>query len=356
MTSLLMPIRVRLAYLAPAIVLLAGGCRRAPESAEAAAPPEVTASTIVVQPASYTQTISATGTVTPAPGTSASLSAPTAARVAQVYVAEGDRVSAGAPLVAFDRTTFDADHSRAEAAVTVARQARDRAQRLTEVGVAPRKELDQATAALADAEAALAIARRAQGLATLRAPVAGVVARVNVVRDESVDPSRTVVEVVDPAKLEIVFGVPPRSAALVRTGSLVELASGSSAGGEPLGTASVIAVGSTVDTLTRNVTVRARLVHPARALRIGEAVLGRIAGPTTVSVISIPVEALVPDGEKFHVFVVDAKGIAHAREVRVLSQDDKRVQIASGLQPGETIVSAGAFGVDEGSKIVVASR
>lgn len=339
------------------VTLLGAGCGRAPESADAttaATPPEVAASTVVVRPASFTQTITATGTVIAAPGTSASLSAPAAARVARVFVAEGDRVRAGDPLVAFDRTTFDADLARAAAAVAAARHTRDQARRLTDLGVAPRKELDQALAGLADAEASLATARRAQSLATLRAPLSGVVARVTVVRDESVDPSRTVVEVVDPARLAVVFGVPPRNAALVHPGSMVALASG--AGGEPLGTARVIAVGSTVDTLTRNVTVRARLVDRARTLRIGEAVVGRIAGPTLANVIAIPVEALVPGGERFHVFVVDAAGIAHAREVRVLAQNDRVAQIASGLQPGETVVSAGAFGVDEGARIAAAAR
>jgi RND family efflux transporter MFP subunit len=336
--------------------VLSGCTRTAAGDADAAKVPEVHADAEVVRSGNYTQVFTVTGTVTPAPGASAALSAPAASRVARVYVAEGDRVKVGDPLVAFDPTTLDADVSRAAAALSAARHARDRAQRLTEAGVAPRKELDQAMSALADAEAAMATARRSQSLAVLRAPIAGVVARVSVVRDESVDPTRSVVEVIDSRALEVVFGIPPRTAAFVMPGSLVQLESGIGADNQSLGSARVVAVGSTVDSASRNVTVRARPLDPSIVLRVGESVVGRISGASRAGVIAIPVEALIPEGETFHVFVVGADGIAHARKVRVLAQTDKLAHLGGGLTAGERIVTRGAFGVDEGVRIISASR
>lgn len=337
-------------------IFLAGCTRAASGDAETAKIPEVHADVEAVRSGNYTQTFAVTGTVQPAPGAAAALSAPAAARVARVYVAEGDHVKAGDPLVAFDPTTLNAGASRAAAALSAARHARDRAQRLTEAGVAPRKELDQTMAALADAEADVATARRSQSLAVLRAPMAGVVARVSVVRDESVDPTRSVVEVIDPRALEIVFGIPPRTAALVTSGSPVQLESGVGADHQTLGSARVVAVGSTVDSVSRNVTVRARPTDPSIVLRVGESVVGHISGATRTGVIAIPVEALIPEGETFHVFVVGADGIAHARKVKVIAQTDRLAQIGEGLTAGDRIVTHGAFGVDEGVKIVSASH
>lgn len=343
--------------LPPLLTLIVAGCARtAAGDADPAKVPEVHADVEVVRARNYAQIFAVTGTVAPAPGASAALSAPIASRVARVYVAEGDRVKVGDPLVAFDPTTLDADVSRAAAALSAARHARDRAQRLTEAGVAPRKELEQAMAALADAEAAVATARRAQSLAVLRAPMAGIVARVSVVRDESVDPTRSVVEVIDPRALEVVFGIPPRTAALVLPGSLVQLESGVGSDTQSLGSARVVAVGSTVDSVSRNVIVRARPLDASISLRVGESVIGRIAGASHEGVIAIPVEALIPEGESFHVFVVGADAIAHVRKVTVIAQTDKLAHIGSGLTAGERVVTRGAFGVDEGVRIISAAR
>ena len=340
----------------PLLGLMLVGCSRASGDAEQPKVPEVHAGIETVQVANFTQIVTATGTVLAAPGASAALSAPSSARVARVFVAEGDHVKTGDPLVAFDPTTFDAAVSRASAALTAARHARERAERLTQAGVAPRKELEQTLSAQADAEAALTTAQRAQRLTVLRAPLDGVVARVRVIRDQSVDPTQSVVEVVDPRALEVVFGVPPRTAALISAGSLAQLSSGVSIENQPVGSARVVAIGSTVDSASRNVIVRARLLDPTVNLKVGESVVGRIAGASTAGVISIPTEALIPDGETFHVFVVDAKNIAHARQVTVLTQSDKVAQIGRGLVAGERVVTRGAFGVDEGVKIVAASR
>ncbi len=337
---------------APWLLMAAASCSRSSPEADTARTPDVRASVATVQADVFTQSITAAGTVLPAPGSAAALSAPASARVARVFVAEGDRVKVGDTLIAFDPTIFNAAVSRATGAVTAARHARDRADRLTQAGVAPRKELEQAQAAVADAEGALAAAEHAQSLTVLRSPITGVISRVTVVRDESVDPTRSVVEVVDPRSVEVVFGIPPRTAALIMPGSLVQLSSGVSVDNRPVGSARVVAIGSTVDATSRNVTVRARLLDASANLRVGESVIGRIAGASSAGVIVIPIEALIPDGETFHVFVVDAKGIAHTRPVKVLAQTDNRAHIAAGLAPGERVVTRGAFGVDEGVRII----
>ena len=347
---------IRLSILLSSSMLGAGCTHSAAGDDQVSKVPEVHAGIETVTVANFTQTFTVTGTVTPARGAAAALSAPTAARVSRVFVAEGERVKVGDALVSFDPTTFDADVNRATAALTAALRARERAERLTEAGVAPRKELDQALAAYADAQAALSTARRAKSLTVLRSPITGVVSRVSVVQDESVDPTKAVVEVVDPRALEVTFGVPPRDATRVLPGSLVQLERGGGADKQPLGSARIVVVGSTVDSLSRNVTVRARPLDPTVPLRVGESVLGHIAGTTTTGVIAIPVEALIPEGETFHVFVVGSDGIAHARKVRVLAQSDKLAHIAEGLAAGDRVVTHGAFGVDEDVKIVPVGR
>jgi multidrug efflux pump subunit AcrA (membrane-fusion protein) len=51
------------------------------------------------------------------------------------------------------------------------------------------------------------------------------------------------------------------------------------------------------------------------------------------------------------VFVVDAGGIAHEREVTVGGKSDKGVEIVEGLRAGERVVTYGAYGVTDSAKV-----
>jgi membrane fusion protein (multidrug efflux system) len=111
-----------------------------------------------------------------------------------------------------------------------------------------------------------------------------------------------------------------------------------------------------VDSVSRAVAVRARLTRPPRALRIGESVLGHIVTGTNPHAVTVPIEALVPEGDGFRVYVVDSAGIAHARAVTVGGRSESLVEILTGVAPGETVVTTGAYGVEDGVKIGGARR
>jgi RND family efflux transporter MFP subunit len=124
------------------------------------------------------------------------------------------------------------------------------------------------------------------------------------------------------------------------------------AAGPPLAVGTVDAVGAAVDSATRAVAVRARVSRSSRPLKIGESVYGRITVGTQAHAVSIPLEALVPEGETFKVFVVDSAGLAFGRAVTVGARTDSLAQITSGLKGGETVVTYGAYGVSDSAKIV----
>jgi RND family efflux transporter MFP subunit len=266
-----------------------------------------------------------------------------------VYV--GERVRRGAPLVELEHAPFDAAASSAEVVLSAARSSYERARRLVDQGIAPRKDADVARVELAQAEAALASARRAQELATLRSPISGVVTRLTAVLGQSVDAAQPLVEVADPESLDIVLAVAPAQAARIHAGDSVKLAAGSNAGGEPLGRGIVTSVALAMDSATRTIMIRTRLAHPDRALRIGETIYGLIDVALRKGVMSIPVEALVPDGEHYKVFVVDDSGIAHSRAVSVGARTESEAEITTGLSPGEVVVTYGAYGMDDGTRV-----
>jgi len=300
----------------------------------------------------FALTVNTIGTVSVRPDRDAALAAPGPTRVARIFVVAGQRVAKGDSLIEFEHGPFDAAAQSAEAALSNAEHSATRAARLAQAGIVPQKEADQAAADLAAARSAAVTARRSQELATLRSPLAGVVTRMSAVLGSSVDASQTLVEIADPAALDIVFNVSPAEAGRIRAGDTLMLSGRDAAGGESLGTATIVSVGAALDSVSRAVAVRARTTRAtSRALRIGESVFGRIVTAVHADAITVPIAALVPDGDEFQVFVVDARGIAHARPVRVGGRSETRVEILDGIAAGERVVTTGAYGVTDSARI-----
>jgi RND family efflux transporter MFP subunit len=349
----MMPTTTRVRLLSVCAFALLASCQKGGEEGGQAGGSQsvVGAKTAVVTTGPFTESIGAIGTAAARPGRVAALSAPTATRIVHVYVSAGAHVRAGEPLVEFDQTSFRAATQTAEAALAAAERAEERARRLVTEGIIPRKDLDQATADLAKARADAATARRAAELSVLRSPITGVVTRMAAVLGASVDSNQPLVEIADPSALDLLYNVTPTDAARIRPGAKVTLTAGQSATGEALGVATVADVGGAVDSASRSVAIRAQAPTTRRPLRIGETVFGQIAVATRPNAVIVPLEALVPEGDGFKVFVVDAAGMAHARPVTVGGRTDKVAEILSGLSAGERIVTYGAYGVEDSVKI-----
>ena len=335
-----------------ALAFAAAACHAAGDSG--ASRPVVPVRTATAVRARFAHVVGALGTVVPRPGRFAELSAPAPTRVARIFVVAGQRVAAGEPLVEFERAPFEAAAKSAASALASAQHGYDRAVRLTEAGVLARKDLDLAAAELAQAQAAQVSAQRSLQLATLRAPIAGVVTRMSAVLGAPVDASTPVVAVADPAALDLVFFVSPADAAAIAPGAAVAVTAGEDERGEPLGDAAVTDIGATVDSLERSVQVRARMTARRRALRIGETVFGRITTDVRPDAVIIPAAALVPEGEGYRVFVVDSAGVAHARAVTVGGRGPEGVEVRTGVAAGETVVTDGAYGVEDSARVMAA--
>ena len=151
---------------------------------------------------------------------------------------------------------------------------------------------------------------------------------------------------------DVLLSTTPADAARIHTGAAVALVAGQSAGGESLGHGTVVDVGGAVDSATRSVAVRVRVTTVQRVLRIGETVFGEIATSVRADAIVVPVDALVPEGDGFKVFVVDAQNVAHERPVTVGARTSRLAEITAGLRAGEKVVTYGAYGVEDSAKVV----
>src|SRR6185503_3885622 len=187
----------RLAAMSAALVV-AAACGKSDDTSDDTAPAVVQVKTAVAVAQGFTETVSAIGTVSARAGHSASLSAPSAGRVARVLATSGQYVAAGQPLIELDAAPFQANQNSADAALQAAQQAYDREQRLAAEGIVPRKDVEAAAADLARARADRENSAREAQLSVLRSPIAGVVTRMSATLGASVDPSEPLVDIADP--------------------------------------------------------------------------------------------------------------------------------------------------------------
>lgn len=325
------------------------GCSRTDKTVPAMAAVNVKTAVVSAQP--FNVSVGAIGVVTGRPGHVALLAAPAGARVRRVMTAVGQRVGAGTPLIELDATAVHAARTAADAALVNARSAHARVRLLVQQGILPRKDLDQATADLEQARSNATNARQQEQLSVIRTPIGGVVTRVSAALGAVVDPTQVLVEVVDPRALDILFSVTPSEAGRVRIGATATLRDSQDETASALGEATITDISEAVDAVSRGVTIRAQSRESRRPLRVGETVFGEIVARFRTRAIVVPMEAVVPMGDGFRVFVVDAAGFARARPVAIGARTSRLVEVTNGLSAGERIVTYGAYGIEDSAKV-----
>jgi len=283
-------------------------------------------------------------------------------RVEQLMVVSGERVRAGQPvallyspafltaqqdyLLAERRARLLEGTADAEGAEALARAAR---RRLTVLGVP-----DSAIARLADGG-------EPETLLAVRAPFAGNIMDADVMSGIAVEAGDSLFRLADLSDVDVAAQVPERALPLVYIGQSATIEIAAYPGMRFEG--KVERLLGELNPETR--TVEAVIHAPNRGGRLrpgmyatvrlaaepGAAVAVRTAGPAPDSLVTIPEEAVVTEGEGRMVFVEVGPRTYERRAVEVTSltppgsavSSARRVLVSRGVAPGERVVTRGAF-------------
>lgn len=297
-------------------------------------------------------------------------------KVAAVLVSPGDRVKEGQLLVELDGTDVAAQVRQAEAAVALAeagipaaeinlKNQESNLRRMEELFAAgaiseqqweqARAQFEAAKAQLTQAERQVEQARAGLELARLQlsslritSPISGLVGAVNVDPGEIASPSAPAVTVVDLSKVAVEVHVPGEDVVRLKPG--MKGISVTALGRELEGR--VATVSPAVDPRTRLFTVKIEIPNPGEFLRSGVTAEIRVILEKKDSPVTVPREALIEKNGRQFVFVVQ-EGKAYRRDVEAGLMDEKRVEIVSGLQPGDQVVVKGQHYLEEGAPVIV---
>lgn len=238
-----------------------------------------------------------------------------------------------------------------EVALAQARQQLDAARAQSVQNGAKLQDVRVAEGQVASAQGALRAAAAQAKALSIVSPVSGTVVGRTVNAGESVDVATAVATVVDLTRVRVLLNVPAEQAQAVAPGQTVRFTADASPSVER--TATVTVVNRSVDPATNTVQVEAVADNPDRSLRDDGFVKANIVTVVHRNAVLVPAAAVVDKDGKTTVFVAGADGAAHAKEVQVGIQSGGGVEIRSGLDAGEKVVTTGAYELDDGTKIKV---
>ena len=281
--------------------------------------------------------------------------------------------------------------SKAQADVQAAKQAADAAQKLLDnrekllrEGALARKLVDDAQVAYAQAksqyETALSHLKALQSVgkqeqikgaeaqveaakghqqsaqaqvsyAQIHSPIAGVISDRPVYPGEMANAGAPLFTVMDISSVSAHANIPQTEAAylkvgnaatITQTGTTVEVAG------------RVTMVSPAVDPNSTTVQVWVAATNPGERLKPGASVRVSIVAATLPNAVVVPAAAILPatDGGT-SVIVAGSDSVAHEKKVEIGIREPDKVQILSGVKPGDQVVTVGGVGLQDGTKVKI---
>ena len=403
--------RLAVIALSVALTLCLPGCHKS----EAPPVPEVTVQAVQPQSGKISEQIDADATL--APLAQAAISPKVTAPVKKFYVQRGARVKAGQLLATLENSDLSAaaldnegaytaakaeyetatqatvpeEYSKAQLDLTQAKANLDLNQSIVTArtklfmeGAIPGRDLDTAKAALVQAQAAHDIAKQhfesvqktsnkaslesakgqlqsAKGkyldaqaqlsYTEIRSPIDGVVTDRSLFEGETAPAGTPLITVMETSALIAKLHIAQVQAQQLSVGAPATI---SIPGLDEPVEGKVMLISPALDPGSTTVEVWLRVENRKNILKAGTPIHAAITGRTAGNALLIPVEALqtAQDGGKF-VMVIAADGSAHKHPVTIGIQSAKEVQILSGVTAKDTVITTGAYALDDGTKVKV---
>jgi RND family efflux transporter MFP subunit len=314
--------------------------------------PSVLVKTAPVVVKTLTDTLNALGTLDPDPDQVLSLSLPHAGMINRVWVRLGQRVESGDQLLEVV-TAPDArmQYLQAQSAVDFAQRELERQQRLLGEQLTTKAQVDAAMKNLQDARATLkALEQRGQDVTseTLRAPMKGIIIRLDVSQGQRVQADTTAMLIAAEQRLIARLGVEPEDLASVRVGTPVTITSVFVPGVKIRST--IREVHAMINPDTQLVEVLAEIPdRQSGQLVLGSRILGRIELASRRSLV-VPRSAVLGEAANAHVYIVD-NGIARRVPVATGTEEGDIVGVSGALKVGDRVVILGNYELADGMTV-----
>ena len=229
------------------------------------------------------------------------------------------------------------------------RARRDQLKEQYEVAVAQARQnyaaVDVSRTSVANAQAALALARKNLSYAVIPAPIDGFVAERTADLGEYVSPQQKVVTIVRTNPLRIRIDIPEQAIPEVKVGQSVSITT--SAWPDKNFAGRIARIAPNVSAQSRTLTVEAEIENSSNALKPGQFATVRILQERAEPAVLVPARSVLSDAGVNRVYVIK-NGHAEQRLVQTGQTDGDLIEIKSGVAADELIATSNLEQLSDG--------
>lgn len=292
---------------------------------------------LLVSPQLLTDEYVTTGLILP--DEEVALSFETSGKIVEISFVEGTSVRKGQLLAKVNDKPLQAQLKRLQAQLELARNRVYRQEQLLKKDAASQEAYEEAKTSLATLEAEIEGVKVNISLTELHAPFDGVIGLRQVSVGAYATPATVVAQLTKITPLKVEFSVPERYASQIRKGVNMDF---NVEGHQQAFHAQVYAVESSVDRDQHVFTARGLYANADRRLLPGQYASILLKKEEIADALVIPSEAIVPEMGVDKVFCYRS-GKAMPVEITTGIRTAGEVQVLSGLQSGDTIITSGTL-------------
>lgn len=279
---------------------------------------------------------------------SVTLSSEIAGRITGIHFREGQPVNQGALLFELDDSVYRAELEQARAGLALSERNHERAKELFERKLISTRERDEAAAQLDVDRAAVSLAQARLAKTRIRAPFQGVVGLRAVSPGDYITAGQPLAPLEQLSVLKADFRLSEAALPAIRVGQTLNLEVDAYPG--QIFPGRVYAIDPRLAEDTRSIGLRARVPNDQGQLRPGLFARVRLVIAERPEAVLVSEQAVVPQADQLFVYVIE-DGKAVLRPVQLGLRQGGRVEVVSGVRPGEVVITAGAQKIGPGAPV-----
>lgn len=340
----------RIKLIAAAALLLAAGCKEkktqsaTPQGGQRQQGP-TTVIGYIVKTGSVSEPLQLPGSLLPMEETE--IHTEVSGRVVGLYINEGASVSKGSLLVKLFDGDLQAQLKKLEVQLQIAQKTEERNNELLKLNGISQQDYDLSFLQVSNIKADIELMKTNIAKTEIRAPFSGKIGFRNISTGAYITPATIITSIRQVNLLKLQFSVPEKYSSKIKQGQLIAF---STDGSNKKFLAKVYATESTVSETTRGMNVRCLVQQGDASLVAGAFAKVDMDFAKNDNAVLVPSQAILPQarGKKL---ILYKDGIAKFVDVQTGIRDSARIEITSGVVPGDTIVTTGLLGLRPDAKI-----
>lgn len=267
--------------------------------------------------------------------------------VEKIYFKEGQAVKKGQVLVQLTDDEIRAEIQTLQHTRKLNEDMEDRQKQLLAKDAISQEEYETALTTLNTIKSQLYLKRVQLEKRKIKAPFDGIIGLREISVGTYLTPSETIATLYNTNPIKVEFSVPGKYATEVNEGDKINFTID---GLEQSFIGRIYAVEPQIDPQTRNLRIRAFSDNENTRLLPGQFAKIQLTLETFDNTIMIPSQSVIPEMNGMKVFVYE-DGKAMSRQIQTGIRTEDKLQVLSGLKPGDTVITSGTLQLRPGMEV-----